>query len=487
MFDLERMFLTVDGILLYTGEYEPDLQEQSRRVLELSIPCGLVSNRAEKGIHPGNRGAFESHHRAGVPRASNSKLSNKNMSKRARPNKAQQPTKTYLFRLYPTSKQVRRLEEWLGLCCEVYNAALDERKSAYRMAGVSLSFENQCAELPGCKEVRPELVSVPSQVLQDVVKRVDLAFDAFFRRIEEGEKPGYPRFKPRFRYHSLTFKQYGNSFHVLPDTKKKRGTLVLAKLGHVKMVMHQAIKGTPKTAIVKRTPTGKWFVAINVELADQEVQEKRLSPSEEAVGIDVGLHTFAYLSTGQAIANPRFFRAEEAALARAQRKLAQAPKRSRQREKKRKVVARIHERIANRRKTFVEQEVRQLIQRFGFIAVEALVVRNLIKNPRLAKSIADASWSMFFTRLLAKAEETGRQVVRVDPAFTSQICYACGHREPIPLSVRVYECLHCGLVIHRDHNASLNILTDAFYAVGRHSRVIPEAPGSQPWGVVTRF
>ena len=400
------------------------------------------------------------------------------MSKRDRPKKAQQPFKTYLFRLYPTGKQMRRLEEWLGLCCEIYNAALDERKSASRMAGVCLCFEDQCAELPGCKEVRPELVSVPSQVLQDVVKRVDLAFDAFFRRLEVGEKPGYPRFKSRFRYHSLTFKQYGNSFDVLPGTKKTWGTLVLAKLGHVKMVMHRAIKGVPKTAIVKRTPTGKWFVAISVVLAKQEVQAKRLPHSQEAVGIDVGLHTFAYLSTGDEIANPRFFRAEEAVLARAQRKLAKAPKRSKQREKKRKVVARIHERIANRRKAFIEQEVHQVIQRFGFIAVEALVVRNLLKNPKLAKSIADVSWSMFFTRMLAKAEEAGRQVVRVNPAYTSQTCSACGHRQPMPLSVRVYECPHCGLVIHRDHNGSLNILTDAFHAVGRHSRVIPEAPGT---------
>jgi putative transposase len=399
------------------------------------------------------------------------------MSKRDKPKKAKKPTKTYLFRLYPTSKQMRRLEEWFGLCCEVYNAALDEHKSAYRMAGVSLSFEDQCTELPGCKEVRPELSLVPSQVLQDVLKRVDLAFDAFFRRVEEGEKPGYPRFKSRFRYHSLTFKQYGNSFHVLAGNKKNRGTLVLAKLGHVKMVMHQVIKGTPKTAIVKRTPTGKWFVSISVELAEKEVQDKRLPPSEEAVGIDVGLKTFAYLSTGEEIANPSFFRAEEAALARAQRKLAKAPKRSKQREKKCKIVARIHERIASRRKIFIEQEVRQLIQRFGFIAVEALVVRNLIKNPKLAKSIADVSWSMFFTRMLAKAEEAGRQVVRVNPAYTSQTCFACGHRQPMPLSVRVYECPQCGLVLHRDHNGSLNILTDAFHAVGRHSRVIPEAPG----------
>ncbi len=388
----------------------------------------------------------------------------------------QKPRKTYLFRIYPSHKQTQTLEKWLGWCCEVYNAALDERKSAYRLAGVSLSYEHQCAELPDCKQVRPQLYEVPSQVLQDVVKRVDLAFDNFFRRVEEGQKPGYPRFKSRFRYDALTFKQYGNSFNILPGNKKNRGTLVLAKLGHVKMVMHRAIKGTPKTAIVKQTPTGKWYVSISVEVDEKEATVRQLPPSQEAVGIDVGLKTFAYLSTGEEIANPRFFRREQTALARAQRKLAKAPTGSKQRAHQRKVVARVHERIGNRRKNFIEQEVSKLIKRFGLLAVEALVVRNMLKNPRLAKSIADVSWSMFFTHLQAKAEEAGRHVVRVNPAYTSQTCSGCSHRQPMPLSVRVYECPHCGLVIHRDHNGSLNILVDGLQAVGRHSRVIPEAP-----------
>src|SRR5438477_7207266 len=168
----------------------------------------------------------------------------------------QKPRKTYLFRLYPTHKQRDVLEEWLGLCCETYNAALDERKSAYRLAGVSLSYEHQCSELPGCKEVRPDLGEVPSQVLQDAVKRVDRAFEDFFRRVKNAEKPGYPRFRSRSRYHSLTFKQYGNSFHVLSGTKKNKGTLVLSKLGHVKMVMHRAHTVRPRTAMVERNPSG---------------------------------------------------------------------------------------------------------------------------------------------------------------------------------------------------------------------------------------
>jgi putative transposase len=384
--------------------------------------------------------------------------------------------KTYQFRLYPTSGQIKVLQEWLGLCCDVYNAALDERRSAYRMAGISLSYAHQCAELPACKEVRPELGEVPAQVLQDAVKRVDRAYDDFFRRVEQGQKPGFPRFKSRFRYASLTFKQYENSFTVLPGNQKHKATLVLAKLGQIKMVMHRAIKGTPKTAIVKCTPTGKWYVSISVEVEREEVQRKRLPACAEEVGLDVGLKTFAYLSTGEEIPNPRFFRAEEAALARAQRNLSKAPKGSRERKKKRKVVARVHERISNRRTNFIDQQVASLIKRFGLLAVEALVVRNMVKNPKLAKSIADVSWSMFFTRPLDKAEEAGREVVRVNPAYTSQTCSACGHRQPMPLSVRVYDCPQCGLVLHRDHNGSLNILAEGLSACGRAGRVVPEAP-----------
>jgi putative transposase len=295
--------------------------------------------------------------------------------------------KTYQFRLYPTKKQATMLTRWLVLCCETYNAALQERRDAYRMAGVSLGFAHQCAELPACRQVRPDLAEVNAQVVQNVLKRVDLAFQAFFRGVTTGEHIGYPRFKSRSRYHSLTFPQYGkHGCFDLETSGQQQGKLILSKIGHVKMVMHRKIQGTPKTAIVKCTPTGKWFVNITCEGGEPVP----LPPSGEQVGIDVGLKTFAYLSDGSSIENPRFFRQEERALAKAQRKLSQAAKGTKAHKQRRRVVARIHERIANRRQNFLQQTVAVLVKRFGFMAVEALVVRNMVQNPTLAKSIADA-------------------------------------------------------------------------------------------------
>jgi putative transposase len=225
---------------------------------------------------------------------------------------------------------------------------------------------------------------------------------------------------------------------------------------------------------VKRTATGKWFVSISCE----DVPKEDLPASDKEVGIDVGLKTFAYLSDGTSIENPRFFRQEEKNLAKAQRKRDKAPKQSKERKRRNKHVAHVHERTKNRRKNFAHQESHKLVKQHGLIAVEALVVRNMIKNPKLSKSIADAAWSQFFDLLLSKAEEAGRTVVRVNPAYTSQRCSCCGHLQQMPLSVRLYECPKCGLVMDRDHNGSVNILGDGLKAVGRDSRVIPEAPGA---------
>jgi putative transposase len=307
---------------------------------------------------------------------------------------------------------------------------------------------------------------------------VDKAFRAFFRRSKAGQQPGYPRYKSRFRYASLTYPQMGFGID-------EQGKLALAKIGHLKIVQHRPTKGVVKTCSIVRTATGKWFVCFSCD----EVEPQVLSPSAEHVGIDVGLKTFAFLSTGEQIDTPRFFREEEKHLAKAQRRLSKAEKGAPERRKRRRIVARVHERTRWRRENFVQQESRKLVKRFGLIAVESLVVRNLVKRPKpkqdevtgqyvpnwassktgLNKSIADAAWSAFFDALVAKAEEAGRQVVKVPPAYTTQACNNCGHRQVTPLSVRVYRCGRCGGVRDRDHNASLNILQTA---LGRQSVVL---------------
>jgi putative transposase len=285
--------------------------------------------------------------------------------------------------------------------------------------------------------------------LQNVAVRIDLAFEAFFRRCKAGETPGYPRFKGRFHYDSMTFPQAPLGCAIA------KNTIVFPKnIGTIHVVLHRPIEGTPKTCTVRRSSTGKWYVTFSCEVPTPEP----LPVSTEQVGIDVGIATFATFSTGEAIENPRFFRKDEKELAKAQRKFAKAAKGSPERRKRRKPVARIHERIAFRRQNFANQHSRRIVDRFGFIAVENLEVNRMVHNHCLAKSIGDASWSLFFTLLFFKAANAGRTAVKVNPAYTSQTCSNCGRRQTLTLAERVYRCESCKVQKNRDHNAALNIL-----------------------------
>src|SRR6266487_760683 len=207
--------------------------------------------------------------------------------------------KAYKYRIYPTKKQQRLLHEQLALCAELYNAALQERRDAYRMCGKSITYPQQAAQLPAIKALRPEYETIYSQVLQDVLRRVDKAFKAFFHRVTAELTPGYPRYKPRYRYGSLTYPQSGFGID-------EQGKLSFAKIGHLKLVQHRPTKGVVKTCSIVRSATGKWYASFSCA----EVEPEVLPPSERRVGIDVGLATFAYLSDGSQIENPRFFRQE---------------------------------------------------------------------------------------------------------------------------------------------------------------------------------
>lgn len=354
---------------------------------------------------------------------------------------------TFKYRLYPTKKQTTSLEAVLDECRWLYNHLLESRKKSWEVEQKPLNYFAQNASLPNLKTVHASLNSVYAQALQNVAVRLDLAFKAFFRRVKAGEKPGFPRFKGKGWYDSFTFPQLPRGCQITA------GRLAVSKVGHIKIVMHREMCGKPKTATIRRSSTGKWYVTFSCE-----VETQHLSTTNAAVGIDVGLHTFAMLSDGTPVENPRFFREEEKALAKANRKLSKATKGTPEKAKQRKVVARVYERIRFRRDNFSHQESRKIVNNFGFIAVEDLTVNRMVHNHCLSKSISDAAWSGFFSMLSYKAESAGRVLVKVNPAYTTQDCHGCGHRQKLTLADRIYSCPCCGLHIDRDLNASLNIL-----------------------------
>jgi putative transposase len=363
--------------------------------------------------------------------------------------------KVYKFRLYPTKPQLRRMERTLELCRLVYNRTLEERKSAWDEAGKTLSKYSLNALLPEWKEEKPELKEVFSQTLQEVQERVDLAFKHFFRRVKNGENPGYPRFKGRGWYDSFCYPQMG--FEVKDDR------IYLGKIGEVHMVNHREIEGDVKRVCVRRK-NDKWYACLTVEYDGNAMAgQKRDYPS---VGIDMGLESFATLSTGgrfefsdgEKIPNPRFFRKEEEALANAQRKLSKAEKDTPERAKAKKVVARVHERIGNRRQEFVQQLSRKLVDNYAFIAFEDLNINSMVQKHCLAKSISDAAWRMLINATKYKAESAGTTVELVNPANTSKMCSKCGTIVEKELKDRIHKCPSCGLVIDRDENAAINIL-----------------------------
>jgi putative transposase len=361
--------------------------------------------------------------------------------------------------LYPSPAQETALAATLQECRWLYNRLLDERNLAWEETDTRVSLYQQNARIPVLRAVHPGLATVHSQVLQNVAARIELAFKAFFRRVKEGEAPGYPRFRGQGRYDSFCYPQGGRKggYWLVGDGQQVH----LSKIGEVRIALHRPLPGAVKTCTVRRTATGKWFVCFSCE-----VEDAPLPATDAVVGIDVGLASFATLSSGEQIANPRFFRRDEQDLARCQRRLARETKGTPAWRKRKKAVAHVHERIANRRKDFAHQHARTLVNEYGVVAVEDLAINQMVHNHCLAKSIADAAWSQFTTCLTYKAANAGRQVVRVTPAYTSHTCSRCHYRQKLPLDVRVYRCLWCGLERDRDHNAALNILALGLESVG---------------------
>jgi putative transposase len=285
--------------------------------------------------------------------------------------------------------------------------------------------------------------------LQTVVQDLDKAFDAFFRRVKASEKPGYPRFKGRNRWHSFGFKQLGNGFKV--DGRR----LKLSFIGRLAIRWHRPTEGAIKTLRISKK-AGKWYAAFSCVVEDSAP----LDATGQDIGIDVGLSALITSSDGEKVQPPRMYRAAQKALRIAQRRVARRRKGGKNRRKAAAILQRQHEHVGNQRKDFLNKLADDLTTRYDKIALEDLSITRMMHG-NLAKSILDAAWGYLVQRLTHKAASAGRVVVLVDPRYTSKTCSQCGHIfETLSLSDRWVDCA-CGLSLDRDHNAAINILNRA--------------------------
>ena len=353
--------------------------------------------------------------------------------------------RTYKYRLYPSKRQIDVLEEQLEICRDVHNWLLLYVKGYYKDTGKTISYLTMQNLLPKLKADRPELLKVHSQVLQNIARRIRLGYDNFFARRKLGLKAGIPRFKKYGRYKSITYPQSG--------FKIEGNRLLLSKIGDIRIRQHREIPGQIRTLTVKRMPSGKWYACFSC-IVETQPREK---PFED-VGIDVGLNSYAVLSNGTIINNPRYYRKSEKRLVHLQRGMSRKEMGSRNWVKARTGIARLHEKIGNRRTDFLHKASKKIADAYETVYVEDLKIGNMIRNNCLAKSISDAGWGRFVGMIAYKAESAGGRVIQVNPKNTTQNCSRCGEQVKKTLSDRIHECPNCGLVMNRDENAALNIL-----------------------------
>ena len=366
--------------------------------------------------------------------------------------------KTYQFRIYPNKSQEIVMNRTLSTCRHLYNDSLSERKKQAEHNRLKQQFDvfpwgkpewinyyDQKLDLTANKT--PYQKEVHSQVLQDVIKRVDRSFKNFYNGF------GYPRFQGKNRYNSFTYPQSGFSL--------KDGKLFLSKIGRLKIILHREIQGKIKTCTIKKD-IDQWYVSFSCDIGAPMI------PVEIKIetGIDVGLSSLITLSNGTQIESPEFLRESEDKLTQEQKRLSRKEKGSGKRNKQRIKVSKLHRKIRNQRKDFNHKMSRVLVDTYDRIVFEDLQIQNMVHNHHLAKSISDAGWYQLMQFTKSKAECAGKVVEFVNPRNTSQNCSGCRNPVTKNLSIRVHNCPFCGLVLDRDHNAAINILKRFINTVG---------------------
>jgi putative transposase len=356
---------------------------------------------------------------------------------------------SYKYRIEPNKTQGVLLSEMLADFCQLYNAALEQRIAAYQRRGISLRYQDQAAELKATRLAHDGLARWSYSAEQQVLRKLEKTFAAFFGRIRRGAKPGFPRFRARDRYHAADFR-VGDGL-----TIRKSGKLGFVGVqGEIKVCWHRALPSEPKSAILTRQ-AGKWYIVFHVEVTSAE----RASP--DSVGIDMGLTSLVALSNGETIARPNITKRNAPKLRVLQRALARCKRGSKVRRKRRAAVAKLQAHIGNSRRDFLHKESRKIINRFGRIAVEDLNIKGLASG-MLAKHVNDASWAQLTAMLAYKAASAGCEFVKVNPRGTSQTCPECGTVAEKELADRVQHSCDCGCRLDRDVAAAMIVHFRAF-------------------------
>lgn len=357
---------------------------------------------------------------------------------------------TYKRKLKLTKQQQQRIDSWIGACRYVYNLALETRIAAWKKQK-SIGKYELMKQLTELKDV-DWIADVPSQSLQNVIERLDVAYQKFF------SGGGFPRWAAKHSYNSILFKSMQ-----IDDNNIK-----LPKLGKIKTFKDRFIHGKPKTASIIREYDGYYIcITSSIERSAARQFPVRLASESQAVGLDMGIAYFVTLSTGKHITNPKHFAKYERKLRIENRALARKEKYSASWHKQKHKLSKLHAKIGRVRKDFLHQESWKIVKNNSLIAIEDLKVKNMIRS-RLAKHIADAGWTTFKSQLEYKAERYGRTLVKVDPKYTSQTCSSCGHKDKENRqSQSKFICLSCGEEQNADVNAAKNILARALASVSQ--------------------